>query len=67
MEKNPGKNPPTGQALGCKRLGGSLTLGKEGVLPLVLGGEVKRKRKRKLKLKLKLKIKFQEKEKEKGE
>lgn len=59
MEKNPGKNPPTGQALGCKRLGGSLTLGKEGVLPLVLGGEVKRKRKRKLK--------FQEKEKEKGE
>ena len=63
MEKNPGKNPPTGQALGCKRLGGSLTLGKEGVLPLVLGGEVKRKRKRKRKLKLK----FQEKEKEKGE
>ena len=61
MEKNPGKNPPTGQALGCKRLGGSLTLGKEGVLSLVLGGEVKRKRKRKLKLK------FQEKEKEKGE
>ena len=57
MEKNPGKNPPTGQALGCKRLGGSLTLGKEGVLPLVLGGEVK----------LKLKLKFQEKEKEKGE
>ena len=67
MEKNPGKNPPTGQALGCKRLGGSLTLGKEGVLPLVLGGEVKRKRKRKRKLKLKLKLKFQEKEKEKGE
>ena len=65
MEKNPGKNPPTGQALGCKRLGGSLTLGKEGVLPLVLGGEVKRKRKRKRKLRLKLK--FQEKEKEKGE
>ena len=59
MEKNPGKNPPTGQALGCKRLGGSLTLGKEGVLSLVLGGEVKLKRKRKLKLKLK----FQEKEK----
>ena len=59
MEKNPGKNPPTGQALGCKRLGGSLTLGKEGVLPLVLGGEVKRK--------LRLKLKFQEKEKEKGE
>ena len=57
MEKNPGKNPPTGQALGRKRLGGSLTLGKEGVLPLVLGGEVK----------LKLKLKFQEKEKEKGE
>ena len=57
MEKNPGKNPPTGQALGCKRLGGSLTLGKEGVLSLVLGGEVK----------LKLKLKFQEKEKEKGE
>ena len=67
MEKNPGKNPPTGQALGCKRLGGSLTLGKEGVLPLVLGGEVKLKRKRKRKLKLKLKLKFQEKEKEKGE
>lgn len=65
MEKNPGKNPPTGQALGCKRLGGSLTLGKEGVLSLVLGGEVKRKRKRKRKLRLKLK--FQEKEKEKGE
>ena len=59
MEKNPGKNPPTGQALGCKRLGGSLTLGKEGVLSLVLGGEVKRK--------LRLKLKFQEKEKEKGE
>lgn len=61
MEKNLGKNPPTGQALGCKRLGGPLTSGKEGVLSLVLGGEVKRKRKLKLKLKRKRKLKFQEK------
>ena len=59
MEKNLGKNPPTGQALGCKRLGGPLTSGKEGVLSLVLGGEVKRKLK--LKRKRKRKLKFQEK------